>query len=518
MIIASAFVITACVVVAWGIRAAEKLALEIPRVAFSSDVLAPVDIETGEPVTFLLVGSDSAEGLDPDDPRLAGRNIEDERNGQVRADTIMLVRLDPRTTEAAVVGIPRDLYVPIPGTPREWRINTALAIGGPEKLVETIDLNFGVEVNHYVQVDFAGFADLIDAIGGISVWTDSGVRDRESGFWVGEGGCHRLDGDMALAYVRGREFERYDEDEDRWRRIDLRAGLDRNERQQDFLVLALEAAVNQGGRNPAEIKRLIDAGIDAVTLDQVLTPDDLNRLANSFSDFEPERLRRYNLPVYDVWVPRDSEVQEIENPTAEDRAEHPGDAVLRMRSGPAQEVLDVFRGEGGFLDIEDVQVAVSGTDSELVSDARDFLAERGFAIDTDTAPSGSGRTVIRFSPGEVDEAILLGRFIVPTPEFELVPDEFDEDDELVSVVELAVGDDYEGVAFIPGPVFEVEQLVYGEDVSPTTPTTRTTPTSASPAPTTTESPTTTTEAPVLTIPSTTIAEILGRPPEGVSCS
>jgi len=99
-----------CFLAAWGFWQARTLLADLPRIPVGAELLAQSG-EPGEPVNFLLVGVDSSEGLDPDDPVRQGRDVVAEANGRFLSDTILLLRLDPATGNAAVLSIPRDLYV-----------------------------------------------------------------------------------------------------------------------------------------------------------------------------------------------------------------------------------------------------------------------------------------------------------------------------------------------------------------------------------------------------------------------
>ncbi len=154
---------------------------------------------TGDALTFLVVGSDSREGLD---------DLEHFGNfAGSRGDVVMLVRVDPSTGEARMLSIPRDLWVDIPGHGM-GKINSAYSYGGPSLMVRTIQENLGIEVNHYVEIGFVGFQELVDDLGGIHISFPYAARDRSSGLDV-EAGTEVLDGEMALAYARSRKYQEY---------------------------------------------------------------------------------------------------------------------------------------------------------------------------------------------------------------------------------------------------------------------------------------------------------------------
>ena len=178
---------------------------EVPRISVGTDVLAQ-EGDPGEPVNFLLVGVDSSEGLDPDDPVRAGREVEDEARGIVRPDTILVARLDPATGSVSMLSLPRDLIVENEGGTLT-RLNATQAVGGIGSLITAIDTNLSIPINHFVQVDFAGFSDIVDIVGGVPVYFPFPTRDVPSGLSIPEAGCFNLNGSQSLSYVRARSIE-----------------------------------------------------------------------------------------------------------------------------------------------------------------------------------------------------------------------------------------------------------------------------------------------------------------------
>ncbi len=182
---------------------------------------------------YLLLGSDSRAGLSPEEQERFG--TDESIGGTSRADTIMLVHVDPRLEDAIVLSFPRDLWVEIPGRGRD-RINTAfeggLKQGGPQLMAQTITDLTGLEIDHYLHVDLEGFKRIVDTLGGIDIcipaynvntpgwltatsangepvqvyYDDVGhIADPDAGLNI-EPGCQRLAGDQALAYVRARHL------------------------------------------------------------------------------------------------------------------------------------------------------------------------------------------------------------------------------------------------------------------------------------------------------------------------
>jgi LCP family protein required for cell wall assembly len=188
--------------------------------------------------------------------------------GSARADTIMVLRIDPAAGQLSVLSLPRDLWLPIDGGPSQ-RINTALG-DGPDALVRTVQDALGIQLDHYVQVDFDGFRRVVDAVGGVTVPFDTPVRDRVTGLRIDQPGCRQLDGDQALAFVRSRHLQALIDG--RWL-SDPRGDLGRIERQQQFLLSALAHAAE--ARNPLTVAELLDAAADHVSIDDGLSSGDL---------------------------------------------------------------------------------------------------------------------------------------------------------------------------------------------------------------------------------------------------
>lgn len=122
-----------------------------------------------------------------------------------RADTLMLVRVDVRSRSVSMLSIPRDLYVEVPGFGQE-KINSAFANGGLPLAIRTVRNVTGIDVNHVVQIDFDGFKELVDALGGITIHNPYMVRSGNTPFdgrhWTFPRGKLDLDGKHALAYAR----------------------------------------------------------------------------------------------------------------------------------------------------------------------------------------------------------------------------------------------------------------------------------------------------------------------------
>jgi LCP family protein required for cell wall assembly len=318
--------LTAAAVLAYGYGRASA----INRVALDRSLTAvPDDQAPGDRVlNILLVGSDSSAGLDEDDPVQIGRQ------GERFGDVIIIAHLDERTGQIALLSLPRDLWVELGTTGREAKINQAFVTGGPGLLIETIEAQFDLPIHHYVNVDFAGFRGLVAAIGSVEVWFDTPARDwnatarpvprSQTGFEVLEAGCHALDPETALAYVRSRYYQTQRAD-GTWV-SDPTSDLGRIRRQQDFLRRAIKRSIDLGARNPFVLSDLVDTGLEHVTIDQDLTPKLLVDLGIAYRSFEPGELQTYSYPAVDGRVGQN--------------------LVLMPRTGDAEPILELFRGAG----------------------------------------------------------------------------------------------------------------------------------------------------------------------------
>ncbi|WP_017559185.1 LCP family protein [Nocardiopsis baichengensis] len=201
--------------------------------------------------TYMVVGSDSRKGLSDDE-------LQDLRTGRAegkRTDTIMVVYV-PEDGRPAIVSVPRDSYVDIPGIGQN-KINAAFAEnlgGGPSTLVQTFEQASGVRIDHYVEIGFAGFVDIVDAVGGVEMCPEEAMEDPKAGLDI-EAGCQDMDGATALGYVRTR--------------ASARADLDRIQRQREFFGALVSKATGASTlANPFRLVPLVREGTETFEVDQ----------------------------------------------------------------------------------------------------------------------------------------------------------------------------------------------------------------------------------------------------------
>lgn len=421
------FLLLAGLLVAGGLFAAAQifweartLLAELPKIQVGAGVLAPLAGSPGEPVNLLMVGVDSSVGLAEDDPVRTGRENEDEARGIIRPDTILVVRLDPATGTVSALSLPRDLIVEAPGG-TTTRINATMAVGGIESLLSTIDENFDIPINHFVIADFAGFADLVEIVGGVPIYFPYQTRDLGSGLQM-DAGCWSLDGTESLSYVRSRKLEEFIDGE--WLKFEAaKPDLVRIERQQLFMVLALEEVLAVGRSNIGRIGEYISAGSQAVQLNVEFTVGDMVDLATAFADYDTESLQIATVPVAAQFA---------------DDGRYLGEGLVQE---DARDLLAVFQGRADGVRPADVLLNVASSNGSHIEQ----LVERGFRTN-DADADVVGPTTLSFDPVDRNAALLVARYLEGVPQ--LAP-------ALGAELRLDIGDDFSGIRVFPRRVSDI---------------------------------------------------------------
>jgi LCP family protein required for cell wall assembly len=276
---------------------------------------------------FLVTGADNGSCIDPDSPFAPA--FGDRTQLGERSDTIMVWRVDPGADRAAVLSFPRDLWVTIAGSGSQSRINSAYRRNEPQLLIDTIYENFGIGIDHFIQVDFCAFKTLVNAVGGVSVPFTMPTRDTNTGLNVPQAGCFKFDGDHALAYVRSRYYEYLPNNSDPvngWQ-MDQSFDLGRISRQQDFMRRMFAKVLNRGALNPRVARGLISTTRKYVVTDNELSPRKLLEFAGVLRAIDPN-----GIPSYQV---------------ASSGATIAGNSVLipEVEASGMPDVLALFRGE-----------------------------------------------------------------------------------------------------------------------------------------------------------------------------
>ncbi|MGB0113784.1 MAG: LCP family protein [Ilumatobacteraceae bacterium] len=298
------------------------------------DTAPPGTFPEAEPEArnFLITGADNNSCVDADSAYAPA--FGDRTNFGERSDTIMMWRVNPATSEVVVLSFPRDLFVSIAGSSRQGRINEAYERDNPQKLIDTIYQNFGINTDHFVQVDFCAFKTLVDAVDGVAVPFDTLIQDPNTGLNVTETGCFTFDGDHALAYVRSRKLQYLDTDGD-WTQ-DPTSDLGRISRQQDFLRRTVARLLSKGAFDPNVAGGLIETITEYIVSDDELTPRKMLEFAGVLSKVDPIQIKTYQVNA----VPKTIQ----------------GNAVLEpaIKGANMQAVLAVFRGEATLTDAPDL--------------------------------------------------------------------------------------------------------------------------------------------------------------------
>ncbi|MFD7442434.1 LCP family protein [Streptomyces sp. NPDC059909] len=270
--------------------------------------------EEGDCTTYLIVGSDSREGMSAEEKKKLHTGSAEGK----RTDSMMI--LAACGSGNTMISLPRDSDVEIPtfvgsesgkrfeGTGRRVKLNAAYAEDGPELLVRTVEHNTGLRIDHYAEIGFAGFANIVDALGGVEMDIPKAFKDKKSGADF-QAGKQTLNGEQALAFVRTRyAFAGSD--------------LDRTKNQQKFLAaLANQAATPGTILNPFKLYPTMGAGLDTLVVDKDMSLIDLGQMFFAMKGISGGTGKSMNIPISDsrggnlVWDKAKVKklVQEIKN-------------------------------------------------------------------------------------------------------------------------------------------------------------------------------------------------------------
>ncbi|QBJ97294.1 LytR family transcriptional regulator [Rhodococcus sp. ABRD24] len=384
----------------------------------STDIVDPTG-QTGDE-TYLIVGTDTRAGA----AGAVGAGTVDDAEG-ARSDTVMLVHIPADRSRVVAVSFPRDLDVERPAC-QGWdsatgeytdetypaadgdKLNATYALGGPKCLVKVIQKMSGLKIRHFVGMDFAGFENMVNEVGGVKVCVPQPLIDGELGTILPTAGTQTLDGRLALDYVRARHVE-----------AEGNGDYGRIKRQQLFLsALLREAMSNKVLFDPGKLNGFINAFTRATFVEDIDTKS-LLTLGQSLRNVDAGAVTFITVPTSGTssWgneIPRLDDIKAIfqaiiddeplpgENRAAEDK---PGtSSVPTPNHGPTQ--LALLPNE------VTLQVSNGSGISGLAATTADRLAAYGFQIYSVGNYSGtSSQTVVRFSPGREAEAATVASSI-----------------------------------------------------------------------------------------------------------
>jgi len=249
--------------------------------------------KTSKALNYLIVGSDTREGLSKEELKALRVGSTATAAGG-RSDTMLLVHISKDRDKAFLVSFPRDSLVTIPAhtssngesqiPARQNKLNAAFSFGGAPLLIETIEAETNLKIDHYIEVSFAGFAGIVNALGGVEVCTKVDIDDPKSHL-VLSAGTHTLNGIEALKYVRTRDF-------------DGRGDIGRMQRQQEFMSSILNKATSTGVLlNPIKIVNFMNAAISTIKMDENLSKEDLLNLAKQMRGLSSGNVRTLTVPL-----------------------------------------------------------------------------------------------------------------------------------------------------------------------------------------------------------------------------
>jgi LCP family protein required for cell wall assembly len=247
----------------------------------------------GAPFNVLMIGSDTRANITGADQKAYGTTS---TAGGQRSDVIKIAHVVPATGQVSILSIPRDTVVKVAGDTSEIgtynRINATYNTG-PDQLVQTIEANFGIPIEHVVQLNFVGFRGAVDAIGGVNLDFPYPAKDTYTGLNITSAGCQHLNGGYSLAVARSRHYEYYAHG---YWQYDGTSDFGRIQRQNAFL----KALINQAEKqyNPLTLNAFIGSVVQGVTIDSTFSIRDLVSLAQQFKGFASDSLATLTLPTY----------------------------------------------------------------------------------------------------------------------------------------------------------------------------------------------------------------------------
>ena len=251
---------------------------------------------SGTPEDILLVGSTSRCAVT--EQKHFGNFVQQCQQGVngVNSDVVMILRLVPGQAPK-ILSIPRDTFVPdarYGGLSN--KIDAALA-NGPEQLVEAIQQDFGIPINHYVVLTFQTFANIVTALGGITMYFPTSLKDAQSGLDISHSGCIHISGLEALALVRARHVQyHYDKKTKQWLGYDPTGDLGRIVRVHEFLRVLASQVAQRGLGDPLTDQGLLDAVVPNLTLDTTFGTNELLHLLLDYHHSIGEA-QEFTLPV-----------------------------------------------------------------------------------------------------------------------------------------------------------------------------------------------------------------------------
>jgi LCP family protein required for cell wall assembly len=398
---------------------------QITRIVVKHLVPAPTKgVDVGSQ-NILLIGSTDRCALTVQNPAygLCSQGV----NG-VNSDVVMIAHLNPANHQISLLSIPRDLFVPNARVEGAYKIDAAL-YEGPGQLVNAIEEDFGIPIQHFVELNFDSFANVVNALGGIKMYFPEPVYDAYSGLDIQTTGCIALNGINALQVVRARHLQYKPpsvttDDVDYWP-YDPQSDLARIRRDHEFLRVLATAVAHQGLTNPIADAQLISNVAPQLVVDSGLSTSDMVDLILAFHGTNAYSVPQLTLPVmvdqFGNYYYQGSDFGDIEFPT-EPQDHQVIDQFLGVTSNtdtmnggdlpaPGAVSVSVVDGSGTYDQattasaLEALGFDVVGTgETEVVGDEVETLVEYDQATPAvqaaaqEVAQSLSGQVIMAFAP------------------------------------------------------------------------------------------------------------------------
>ena len=390
----------------------------------------------------LLVGSDNRTGADTFAQAPKGQQRVD---GQ-RSDTVILAHLAKGNQRATLVSLPRDSWVTIPPytnakgvlQPAHFdKLNAAFSLGGAALLVSTVQGLTGIHVDHYVEIDFAGFQNMVSALGGVDICLSKPAHDVQTGLNL-TAGAHHLDGKTALEFVR--------------QRYGLPLGdIDRIKRQQQFLASMVRKIESAGTlANPVKLNAFLDALTKSISVDSGMSATDLAKLALKLKGVGSGNIVLTTMPLSGFGKQNGVDVDNIDVPKADALFQA---LMLDAPPPPAASSAAPIPLTVAASAVH-VQVFNGGGASGLARRASTDLAKLGFQMVGTPGDriTGASASVIQYGPTQAEAARTL-QAALPGATLQA-------NAQLSTTIELIVGSSYTG-AHAPGSAAVVAPATAG---------------------------------------------------------
>jgi LCP family protein required for cell wall assembly len=345
-------------------------------------------------LNILLIGSDTREG---DNAQYAADGI-----AGARSDTTILLHLSPNRDQAVGISFPRDSMVKIPECEKEkgatvrarfGMLNTAFAFAGPTCTWKTLESLTGIHIDHFVQVDFAGFKRMVDALGGVEICVDKPVNDPRAELYL-KAGKQTVKGEQALGYVRARYS------------LGNGSDLERIERQQKFMASVVDKATSGSVlSDPAKTYKFLKAATKSMTTDDDLDLAAMRKLADGLKGMSAGQVRFVTVPV-ERYAPDPNRVQwnqELAKPMFDairHDSELPAEPVKPVKVQPAPPAPGKVH----------VTVVDAGGKSELIKRVVKQLKRRGYKVEKKIEKgTESAESRLVYAPAAEPQASALAR-------------------------------------------------------------------------------------------------------------